>query len=80
MPTPLRRWGHGGLPKHHLRDGMPARESGEPKPRLIDRQNRVALPPEVLRALQVKAGDYVSFDIDGAVVRIHKVKWVVEKK
>ena len=52
----------------------------EPKPRLIDRQNRVALPPDVLKALDVKAGDHVAFEVNGKVVNIHKVKWTIEKK
>jgi bifunctional DNA-binding transcriptional regulator/antitoxin component of YhaV-PrlF toxin-antitoxin module len=45
------------------------------KPRLIDRQNRVALPPEALSALGVKAGDYVTFEIEGKAVKILKVVW-----
>jgi hypothetical protein len=40
-----------------------------PIPRLIDPRNRVALSKEVLRALEVAAGDYVTFIVadDGAV-------------
>jgi hypothetical protein len=52
----------------------------EPKPRLIDRQNRVALPPDVLKALSVSSGDHVAFDIEGDRVAIHKVRWVIDKK
>lgn len=59
---------------------MPRRATQEPKPRLIDRQNRVALPPEVLKALGVQSGDHVAFDIEGERVTIHKVRWVIDKK
>ena len=52
----------------------------EPKPRSIDPQNRVVLPPEVMRALGVSTGDYVTFEISGGDVRIHKVRWVFDKR
>lgn len=48
------------------------------KPRLVDQQNRVALPQEVLDHLQVGAGDFVIFTIDGKNVCVHKAKWVVD--
>jgi bifunctional DNA-binding transcriptional regulator/antitoxin component of YhaV-PrlF toxin-antitoxin module len=60
-----------------------ARKSSEPpgpKPRLIDRQNRVALPAEAMQALGVKAGDHVAFEVHGSEVRIHRVKWTLDKK
>jgi bifunctional DNA-binding transcriptional regulator/antitoxin component of YhaV-PrlF toxin-antitoxin module len=50
----------------------PARRK-ELKLRLIDQQNRVALPGNVLDALGAKAGDYVSFEISGRDVRVIKV-------
>lgn len=49
------------------------------KPRLIDHQNRVALPGEVMRALGVRSGDYVAFEIKDGEVRLRKVRWVVER-
>lgn len=52
----------------------------DPKPRSIDPQNRVVLPPEVMRALSVTNGDYVTFEINGGDVRIQKVRWVVDRK
>lgn len=55
-------------------------EDAASKPRLIDGQNRVALPPEVLSALGVKSGDYVAFEVKGADVSVHRVKWALDKK
>lgn len=45
------------------------------KPRLIDQQNRVALPTEVLNALGAKSGDYVAFEIDGKSAKLIRVVW-----
>ena len=57
-----------------------ARKSGiETKPRLIDAQNRIALPSEVLQHLGVKAGDYVSLELVGGEVKVRRVRWEVEK-
>lgn len=56
-------------------EGMPAAARKDSKPRLIDQQNRVALPPEVLHALGAEAGDYVLFEVDGRTVRLVKVAW-----
>jgi bifunctional DNA-binding transcriptional regulator/antitoxin component of YhaV-PrlF toxin-antitoxin module len=50
-----------------------------PKPRIIDTQNRVLLPPEVLEALGAGPGDYVSFQVDGPRASIYKVRWLPEK-
>lgn len=44
-------------------------------PRLIDQQNRVALPKEVLEALQVSKGEHVTFQIENGKVTLHKVAW-----
>lgn len=55
-------------------------KSSEPKPRSIDPQNRVVLPPEVMRALNVDAGDYVTFEVSGHEVRLIKVRWVPDRK
>lgn len=52
----------------------------DPRPRQIDAQNRVVLPSEVMKALGVNTGDYVMFEIAGAEVRLHKVRWVLDKK
>jgi bifunctional DNA-binding transcriptional regulator/antitoxin component of YhaV-PrlF toxin-antitoxin module len=51
----------------------------DPRPRVIDHQNRVALPPEVLRALGVTTGDYVAFEVSGDDVRLQRVRWVVDR-
>jgi hypothetical protein len=52
---------------------MPPARRKELKLRLIDQQNRVALPPEALAALNAKSGDYVSFEINGREVKIIRV-------
>ena len=57
-----------------------AKNAPDSKPRSIDPQNRVVLPPEVMRALGAATGDYVQFEIDGGSVRIHKVRWVVDRR
>lgn len=59
---------------------MAAKTPPESKPRSIDPQNRVVLPQEVLRALEVSTGDYVTFEINGGDVRIHKVRWVRDRR
>lgn len=51
----------------------------EARPRVIDHQNRVALPPEVLRALGVGKGDYVAFEVAGEEVRLRRVRWILER-
>lgn len=45
------------------------RRAKPPAPRLIDPRNRVALSKDILRALDVAAGDYVTFVLapDGTV-------------
>jgi hypothetical protein len=45
------------------------RRAKAPSPRLVDPRNRVALSKDVLRALDVQAGDYVTFQVaeDGTV-------------
>lgn len=57
-----------------------ARKPAEPTPYKIDPQRRVRLPPEVLDALDAKAGDFVTFDIDGSSVKIHRVRLTVDRK
>jgi bifunctional DNA-binding transcriptional regulator/antitoxin component of YhaV-PrlF toxin-antitoxin module len=42
---------------------MPRRKRS-PDPRLVDNRNRVALPPDVMRGLDLKPGDYVAFIVD----------------
>lgn len=54
--------------------------ASQSKPRSLDAQNRVVLPPEVLRAIGVTGGDYVTFEVDGSDVRLLKVRWVPERR
>ena len=57
---------------------MARRSAKTPDPRLVDPRNRVALSREVMRALDVRAGDYVTFQIDEAgAVRILKLSITV---
>lgn len=57
---------------------MARRSAQTPDPRLVDPRNRVALSKEVMRALDVRAGDYVTFDVDElGVVRILKLSITV---
>ena len=62
---------------------MPRREPAgqEPEPRRIDNQHRIHLPAEILNALDVKAGDYVAFRVEGKEreVAMFKVRWVPER-
>ena len=45
-----------------------------PHPRLVDNRNRVALSREVLRALEIQPGDYVTFVVDEhGGVRLYKL-------
>lgn len=55
------------------------KKTAEPRPRLIDRQNRVALPPEIMDALSVETGDYVAFEVEDGKVRLYKVRWVPDE-
>ena len=49
-----------------------------PDPRLVDNRNRVALSREVLRALDIRAGDYVTFVTDDhGGVRLYKLSLTV---
>ena len=57
---------------------MPKAEPWESKPRVIDRQKRVALPSQVLDALGVESGDYLTFTVNGANVSLHRVRWSKE--
>lgn len=51
-------------------------QKSQRKPRIVDGQNRVALPSEVRKALQIGPGDYIMFNIEGKKVVIRKTKWV----
>jgi hypothetical protein len=42
-------------------------------PRLIDPRNRVALSREVMRALDVRVGDYVTFEVLADQVSLRKL-------
>ncbi len=57
---------------HQMADAMTT------KPRLIDGQNRVALPREVLDALGVERGDHVAFEVSGNRVRLLRATWRTE--
>lgn len=46
------------------------------KPRVVDGQYRVVLPPQVRAALGIDRGDHVTFEVDGADVRLRRVRWV----
>jgi bifunctional DNA-binding transcriptional regulator/antitoxin component of YhaV-PrlF toxin-antitoxin module len=49
-----------------------------PDPRLVDNRNRVALSKEVLEALDLGPGDYVTFVVDEhGGVRVHKLNITV---
>ncbi len=57
---------------------MARRSAKNPDPRLVDPRNRVALSKEVMRALDVRVGDYVTFEVDDlGVVRIMKLSITV---
>lgn len=57
---------------------MARRSAKTPDPRLIDPRNRVALSRQVMRALDVQAGDYVTFAIDeNGTVRLLKLNITV---
>ena len=59
---------------------MARRSSRTPDPRLIDPRNRVALSKEVMRALDVRAGDYIAFTVDEAnVVRMLKLNITIAR-
>lgn len=47
-------------------------------PRLVDQHMRVVLPKSVADALNVEAGGYVVFLVDGSEVRLRKVKLALE--
>ena len=53
-------------------------EPWESKPRIVDRQKRVAFPAEVLKALKVESGDYVTFTVSGSDVTVNRVRWAKE--
>ena len=46
------------------------------RPRVLDAQKRIVLPPDVLEALGLRVGDFVTFDVDGSDVRLRRVRWV----
>lgn len=75
-PSPHLRLGH------HEPDGrldLARRSAKTPDPRLIDSRNRVAMSRQVLRALGVGPGDYVTFAVeDDGTVRIQKLAITVE--
>lgn len=57
---------------------MRKRTDSSLKPRLIDTQNRIILPPEAMSYLKAKAGDYLAVTTDAAGVHLRKVEWVVK--
>jgi bifunctional DNA-binding transcriptional regulator/antitoxin component of YhaV-PrlF toxin-antitoxin module len=40
--------------------------------RMMDTRNRLVVPPEVCRFLDVKANDLLEFEMDGSTIRLHK--------
>lgn len=53
---------------------MPRQANRAPTPRLVDNRNRVALTREVLRALNIRPGDYITFIVnDAGDVRLCKL-------
>lgn len=52
---------------------MARRTAKGPDPRLVDPRNRVALSREVMRALDIRPGDYITFLVDEAGVRLAKL-------
>jgi AbrB family looped-hinge helix DNA binding protein len=44
-------------------------------PRLIDGQWRVAIPPDVRKALGLQRGDHVVFEVEGKGVKLYKAQW-----
>ncbi|MBI4393900.1 MAG: hypothetical protein HY556_08920 [Euryarchaeota archaeon] len=58
---------------------MSRKTATQPKPRLIDRQNRVALPSEIMSLLDAAVGDYVYFEVYQGNVTLRKVRWVPER-
>src|SRR5688572_3306690 len=53
-----------GFEPSRMGDGMARRGRKVPEPRLIDDRNRVSLPRDVLQALDVDPGDFVTFIVD----------------
>jgi len=43
-------------------------------PRKVDPNGRVVLPPEVLKILDVKVGDYIGYELARDRVVLHKVR------
>lgn len=42
-------------------------------PRKVDPNGRIVLPPDVQKALRIKPGDYVGYEIQPDMVVLHKV-------
>jgi hypothetical protein len=57
---------------------MARRGASTPDPRLVDTRHRVCLSRAVMRALDLQAGDYVTFEVDTlGGVRLHKLSVTV---
>lgn len=54
----------------------PRPQDRDPKPKTIDPQNRVTIPPDVMEALNLKPGDFVTITAEDGHARIVPVKWV----
>lgn len=59
---------------------MARRPAAQPLPRVIDTQQRVRIPNDVMDALGLEVGDHIGFEVAGDEARIFRVKWVREKK
>ena len=58
---------------------MASKSRPQREPRKIDPQGRVHLPPDIMEALKVGPGEYVSFELEGNAVCLYKVEWVVKR-
>lgn len=47
---------------------------------MLDTQNRVIVPPEILETLGVGPGDYVAFRIEDDGVRFYRVEMTLKSK
>ena len=47
----------------------------EDGPRKVNDRHVITLPKHVMRALRLRSGDYVDFELGKGTVRLHKVKY-----
>lgn len=58
-----------------FQNGMASKKQNLPRPRSIDRLNRVVIPPEVLEKLGLQPGDFVIVTLEGNKACIVPVDW-----